>query len=358
MVARFLTVFRKAQALTLLLALFSCVRSGWAEPQPMSPHSNPDSHPTLVLRHFVAGAPMRLVAYGDMRFTDPKVTSGTNPKIRKWLAEKIGLERPDALLLTGDMPYFGDRKTDWEEFQRETASWRSDGFPILPAIGNHEVYFDHAQGISNYLDNFPDIERHRYYSALLGSVEVISLDMMQSASPRSDQGRWYLSQLDHIPPSVEFVLILYHIPWVADTQSQLVASLPSKDALLLCNALEARLDHLHAKVVVFSGHIHNYERFERHGVEYVVTGGGGAVPYPILFRGSHDLYRDSGFPVYHYLTISIRDHQLHGEMWKVINPDAPESALNVEKKDSFTVTANPSVPAKSQIKTRPKSKPR
>ena len=28
----------------------------------------------------------RLVAYGDMRFTDPAVTSGTNPRVRKWLA--------------------------------------------------------------------------------------------------------------------------------------------------------------------------------------------------------------------------------------------------------------------------------
>ncbi len=347
MVPRFLTKLLLALRVAALLAVCSWVSDGRGQVPVAGAHPNRDNQPTLVLRRFVVGAPIRLIAYGDMRFTDPSVTSGTNPKIRKWLAEKIGAERPDALLLTGDMPYYGDRQADWDQFQRETASWRVGGFPVLPAIGNHEVYYDHAKGISNYFDNFPQIERHRYYSALLGSVEVLSLDMMEPAGPRSDQGRWYLAQLDHIPPSVEFLLILYHVPWVADTQSQLVASLPSKDALLLRSELEARLDHLHAKVLVFNGHIHNYERFERHGVEYLVTGGGGAVPYPILYRGSHDLYRDSGFPVYHYLTISIHDHQLHGAMWKVIDPEVPESALNVEEKDSFIVLAHPASTAKA-----------
>jgi hypothetical protein len=80
-------------------------------------------------------------------------------------------------------------------------------------------------------------------------------------------------------------------------------------------------------------------------VEYIVTGGGGAQPYPILFRGSHDLYRDSGFPVYHYLTLEVHDNQLTGTMWKVIDPDAP--VLNVEAKDRFTISANQAVPLKS-----------
>ena len=107
---------------------------------------------------------------------------------------------------------------------------------------------------------------------------------------------------------------------MADEQSQVFANLPSKEALSLRGILEAHLHALHAKVVVFNGHIHNYERFERNGVEYVVSGGGGAEPYPLLFRGSADLYRDSAFPVYHYLTLAA-------------------AALSVEAKDEFTLTA-------------------
>jgi hypothetical protein len=302
------------------------------------------TQPTFVLDQFQPGQPMRLITYGDMRFCDPAITKGTNPRVRQWLAEKIGAEKPEALLLTGDIPFVGERSADWDEFQRETASWHADGFPVFPAPGNHEVYYNATIGIANYLRNFPKLEGHLYYSALLGSVEVISLDMNQAVGPRSAQGRWFAGQLEHLPPTVEFLLIQYHMPWVADTQSRFVADLPSKDALALRSVLEAHLSRMRARVVVINGHIHNYERFEVRGVEYLISGGGGAEPYPLYFRGSHDLYRDPAFPVYHYLTLEVADHELKGTMWKVADPKA--ETLTVEKKDEFTIRAAPAAPAK------------
>jgi hypothetical protein len=278
-----------------------------------------------------------MVAYGDMRFTDPAVTSGTNPRVRKWLAEKIADEHPQALLLTGDMPYKGATAADWQVFQNETARWREEHILQLPATGNHEVYGGAAAGIANYLANFPAIASHRYYSALLGSIEVISLDCTLSTTPASPQGRWFAAQLNHLPHQVEFLFILFHWPWMADRQSQIFVGMPNPAALALRDILEARLDRIQARVVVFNGHIHNYERFERRGVEYVITGGGGAEPYPLLFRGHADLYQDNGFPVYHYLTLEISNHQLHAVMWKVKDPEA--GTLSVEKKDEFTLTA-------------------
>jgi len=74
-------------------------------------------------------------------------------------------------------------------------------------------------------------------------------------------------------------------------------------------------------------------------VEYLISGGGGAEPYPLLFRGSADLYRDTAFPVYHYITLDYANGKLHGVMWKVKDPDAPD--LEVEKKDEFTIVAEP-----------------
>lgn len=277
-----------------------------------------------------------MVAYGDTRFTNPSTTGVTNPRVRQWLADQIGKQHPQVILLTGDTPFHGGDPADWEEFQRETESWRSDSALVLPTTGNHEALGGPAW-ISNYLKNFPEIDGHRYYSALLGSIEVISLDFTQPSGTTSVQGRWFAAQLDHIPGQVEFLLILYHIPWMADRQSQVFVGLPSKDALDLRQVLERRLPRIRAKVVVFNGHIHNYERFERFGVEYVVTGGGGAVPYPVLFRGGGDLYRDTGYPVYHYLVVDVAGHKLHAVMWKVKDPEAAE--LQVEIKDEFTVDA-------------------
>lgn len=296
---------------------------------------------------------MRWIAYGDMRFTDPSRTQGTNPRVRKWLAERIAEEKPEVLLLTGDMPYTGAKEADWDEFQLETAGWKAEHVIEFPAPGNHEIYGGAQQGIANYLKNFPNIEGHRYYSALLGSVEVISLDCNEAGRVSDPQARWFAAQLDHLPAQVEFLMILYHMPWVADPQTEMLVNVPPKEALVLRNILEARLSRIRAKIIVFNGHIHNYERFERKGVEYVITGGGGAEPYPILLRGPDDLYRDPGFPVFHYLTLELANHQLHAVMWKVKDPNAPE--LSAEQKDEFTLVA-PVSAVQHKATVRPKTR--
>jgi hypothetical protein len=304
---------------------------------PTAPQVQVDVNPTFTISKYAPGAPIHMVGYGDMRFTDPSVKTGTNPRVRKWLAERVAEEKPEVLLLTGDMPYIGSSDADWKVFQDETSLWRTNRILLLPTIGNHEVRSDAQKGIANYLQNFPGIEGHRYYSALMGSVEVISLDMTSASGGTSAQATWFAAQLDHLPSQVQFLFIMYHTPWVVDEQSKLFTNLPSKEALTLRHLLEIHLYKMHARIIVFNGHIHNYERFERNGVEYVTSGGGGAEPYPLLFRGSDDLYRDPGFPVYHYLTLDYSNGKLHAVMWKVKDPDA--ATLSVEAKDEFSLTA-------------------
>ncbi len=332
-----------------VLILSRALPGGEATPPPVSS----DHNPTFTVSRISSGDPIRIVAYGDTRFTDPSVTSGTNPRIRKWLAGRIAEEHPSAVLLTGDTPYIGNRNADWQEFENETTGWRADHAVVLPTMGNHEVYGDRQQGIANYLKYFPEIGKHLYYSALLGNVEVIALDCTSMGKSISAQSNWFNAQLDHMPAQVDFLMILYHLPWMADSQSRFLAGLPTKDTVSLRDILEAHLAKLRARVVVFNGHIHNYERFERRGVEYVVTGGGGAEPYPLLFRGSADLYQDTAFPVYHYLTIDVHDRQLHAVMWKVQDPDA--GTLAMVEKDQFTLTA-PARKAAPGTSPRPKGR--
>jgi acid phosphatase type 7 len=324
------------QGLALLLFVVVCGISGAESGR--APEKI-DVNPTFTISKYQPGSPMHIVGYGDMRFTDPSVKIGTNPRIRKWLAQRVGEENPEVLLLTGDMPYVGASGADWQVFRDETALWRKNKVLQFPTIGNHEVRGGDQQGIANYLQNFPNLEGHRYYSVLMGSVEVLSLDMTSPSGGTSTQATWFAAQLDHLPRQVDFLFILYHTPWVVDQQSKLFTNMPSKEALTLRHLLEIHLHKMHTKVIVFNGHIHNYERFERNGVEYVTSGGGGAEPYPVLFRGSEDLYQDKGFPVYHYLTLDYRSGQLHAVMWKVKDPDAAN--LSLEKKDEFTLIAEP-----------------
>ena len=81
-----------------------------------------DGAPTFTVSDLPVGRPLRIVVYGDMRFTDPSNTSDTQPGVRKWLAQKVGEEKPDILLLTGDMPFHGSDPADWKVYDQETAA--------------------------------------------------------------------------------------------------------------------------------------------------------------------------------------------------------------------------------------------
>src|SRR5579862_2151700 len=79
----------------------------------------------------LSSAPV-IISYGDMRFTDPKDTVVTNPKVRRWLVDRIAAEKPDALLLGGDVPMRGGVANDYEVFNSETAPWRAARLVVIP----------------------------------------------------------------------------------------------------------------------------------------------------------------------------------------------------------------------------------
>jgi hypothetical protein len=136
---------------------------------------------------------------------------------------------------------------------------------------------------------------------------------------------------------VDFVFFLFHIPLVSDLQTAFMLGIPSPATLALRHYLEARAAASHAKFVIFNGHIHNYERFEINGITHVITGGGGARPYPIFIRGDQDLYHARTYPNFHYLVITLNGKHADVKMYRVVDPDAAQKS--VEVKDSFTLDA-------------------
>jgi hypothetical protein len=68
----------------------------------------------------------------------------------------------------------------------------------------------------------------------------------------------------------------------------------------------------------------------------LVTGGGGAEPYPIV-RTADDLYQDSAFPNYHYLSFVENGDKTEATMIRVADPNA--SSPSWEEKDQFEIQA-------------------
>jgi hypothetical protein len=293
--------------------------------------------PTFEIPGLPAGQPLRIVAYGDMRFTDASNHTDTNPRVRQWLVNRVLEERPDALLLTGDLPFRGSKPEDWQVYQQETAAWRQAGLRVFTTLGNHELYPDIPAGLENYFANFPELRGHRWYSVRMGSVYVLSLDSLSHLAAGSPQREWVRAQLAAMPPEINFIFVLSHMPMMADMQSEILVHLPAQEQADFRDFLEAESHSFHAQVVVVNGHIHNYERFERGGITYLISGGGGARPYPILVRGSQDLYQAPGFPNFHYLVFTIEGKHADASMFRVVDPNA--ESLSVEEKDTFTLDA-------------------
>jgi hypothetical protein len=280
--------------------------------------------------------PVTIIAYGDMRFTDPSNVTATNPGVRQALVARIAEENPDAVLLNGDVPWHGGNEADYSVYRDETKPWRDAHLRIYPAFGNHEFAQCESQRcLENWWRAFPDFQGRRWYSVQLGTqIVAIALDSDTSLLPQSDQARWLESEIASLPPGVRFVLITMHHPPVADIQTKMfVDHNPRPNEIALANFLEAS-HNTKAKIVVIAGHIHNYERFDQNGVTYLVSGGGGAVPYPVE-RTPPDAYQDSSFPNYHYLKFVLAGNTVKGTMYRLADPTTPKW----EVKDTFEVRA-------------------
>ena len=282
--------------------------------------------------------PLRIIVYGDMRFTDPKETSATNPKVRRWLVDKIAEEKPDAVLLAGDVPWRGGEASDYDVYRAETKVWHDAHLFIYPALGNHEFEGSERECLEHWWKTFPELKGRRWYSVKLGdSVYILNLDSNFSLLPGSPQITWIRSQLESLPASLRFVFFNLHHPPVVDVQPHGDAShngRPNEHAL--AEFLAQAPQKSRTRFVVVSGHIHNYERFYQDGIVYAVSGGGGAKPRPIV-RLPADLYRDSGFPNYHYLRFVEEGDRLEATMIRVADPGG--AAPLWEEKDHFEVPA-------------------
>jgi hypothetical protein len=284
--------------------------------------------------------PLRIIVYGDMRFTDPAETKATNPKVRRWLVEQIVTEKPDAVLLSGDVPWHGGQAGDYDVYRRETQIWRDTHLHIYPALGNHELsgHFPEQTCLENWWNAFPELRGRRWYSVQLGSsVYVLNLDSNSSLLPDSEQIAWVRAQLAGLPATVRFVFFNLHHPPVVDVQKNGDPShngRPNEHAL--AEFLTKAPEKSRARFIVTAGHIHNYERFLQDDVAYLVSGGGGADPRPIV-RAPADLYQDPGFPNYHYVRIVQDSEGLTGTMVRVADPDAATPAW--QEKDHFEIRA-------------------
>ena len=256
-------------------------------------------------------APVRFTVYGDTRFTDPANTKDANSEVRQTLVRAIAEARPDFIVFDGDIALNGNSPDDWQVYDQETAVWRERRIPVFPALGNHDLHGDLNVALQNYFTRFPDLKQNRFYSVRAAFSLILELDsaLDETTGP---QGDWLRQQIDHIPKHVDFLfVVLHHPPYTSSSDEKTFggghSARPSEQRLAAY--LEEQQKKLRARIIVFGGHVHNYERHEHGGVTYFVTGGGGAHAYPIT-RAPDDPFQSQEIN-YHYILVEVKKHKLN-----------------------------------------------
>ena len=292
--------------------------------------------PTFVVREIDLQKPATVIAYGDMRFTDPSNVKATNTPARRALVARVAQERPDAVLLNGDLTMHGGDQADYAIYQTETQAWRDAHLRVFPALGNHEfANCEIRQCLQNWWGTFPELKNRRWYSVQLGTkFYLIALDSNDSLLPGSQQHRWLEAQIASLPRTIGFVFITMHHEPVGDIQVGADDN-PRPNEMAVVDLLNKEKLKSKAKFIVVAGHIHNYERFEQGGVVYLVSGGGGA-PQQTIERTPIDLYQDNSFPNFHYVKFVLNGDTLDATMYRLADTSGPVW----EPKDTFKVEAN------------------
>jgi acid phosphatase type 7 len=279
------------------------------------------------------------VVWGDIRFTDPAECDKSDPDVRQTIVQAIAAvdPRPDFAILTGDVVYHGHDSHDWDIFDKQTKPLRDSKIRIFPVLGNHDVdggsgrpdFFKHFADLKNY----SQLEKNGWYSMVYGDSLFLMLDSQLDYRADSPQGTWLRTALKGVPDDLEFLFIVLHHPIVSHASTGLgrIRVCREKKTTFIAphrvedNERDLKLileefsqNHPLTRLLVFSGHNHNYERYVEKRITYIVTGGGGATPY-LVKRDPSDAYHDMG-PTFHYCKISMDDTGLVFGMFK-LNPE-------------------------------------
>jgi predicted MPP superfamily phosphohydrolase len=194
-----------------------------------------------------------IVIYGD---------SQNNPEVQRGLVQAVLSFKPAIVFRVGDIVDNGDDPELWKIFN-DIHGPLLKTTEYFPALGNHE------RDSPLYFENFSFLYNRRWYSVDRLGIHFVILDSNSRLDSESEQYKWLESDLAGIGNVAQFAVVIFHHP-IFDV-SELHKS-DEKNLQFILLPLFKR----YKVSAVFSGHAHDYQRFEYNGIYFIVTGGGGS----------------------------------------------------------------------------------
>jgi predicted phosphodiesterase len=240
-----------------------------------------------------ADRPFRMVVYGDTR---------SDPDEHTKVVQAILKSAPALVLHTGDLVHDGTDDQAWTDEFFGPAGPLMSTTPLFPVLGNHENM------APQYFDFFSLPGNEQWYAFTYGSARIIGLNTNVQYARGSPQYDWLVDELrspDY--KAAAWHIVFFHTPPFGSSGHYGSARVA---ATLVPLFQEYGVD------MVLGGHNHSYERSEKDGIAYIVTGGGGAPPDDFaddpLSLNPYSLVR---IGIYHYCTLDIAPDAIHFTAW-------------------------------------------
>jgi Icc-related predicted phosphoesterase len=210
---------------------------------------------------------------------------------RARIIRQIAQEAPDFLAVVGDLVFCGSSRAHWAEFDDLFTPLCEAAIPILPTLGNHDYWLVRQSALVHFFSRFPHLAERHWYTMTYGQLGLIFLDSNVRWLPASrwqEQIDWYgqeLERFEHDPQIAGVLVLLHHPPYTN--------SLLTSDELHVQRAFVPAFMRARKTLAMISGHVHSYERFERAGKTFLVTGGCG--PRIKLATGARRRHHDDLF---------------------------------------------------------------
>ncbi|MAG56436.1 MAG: hypothetical protein CMJ83_09110 [Planctomycetes bacterium] len=242
----------------------------------------------------------RIVAVGDVR---------TLPLRWHKVSKRMFHHESDALFAigTGDYPSDGRRYKQWiAQFFKPARAFLGH-MPLWPAIGNHESTRRHddltRKEESKYFSLFELPGNERWYRVDYELLTLLIIDSNSRMGPGEAQYKWLRKQLRSLRNRFTIVAF-HHGVLTSGPHGKLHADeTPRERPLDEGRRFLVPLFEMYGVDLVLNGHDHLYERSEKDGVVYIVTGGGGAPLYKI--NESANRFQKVAVSANHYLTLDI-----------------------------------------------------
>jgi hypothetical protein len=199
--------------------------------------------------------PLRFAVFGDVR---------SGHEVHAAIVRALVAEDPDLALVTGDLVERGTDEAQWERFF-EIAAPLLRQVAIYPAVGNHE-YERGGRGLEQFLSLFLRPQPASWWSFDVAGLHFVLLDSEAYKNPA--QRDWLEADLQEARQrKVRGIFVVAHDgPYSSALHGDNQEAIKSY----------APLYQKYGVSMAFSGHDHDYERLRVGGVDYVVSGGGGA----------------------------------------------------------------------------------